>query len=169
MIAREENRFLVISEYGLDCQPYNISNNDVTWETCSLRKWLNETFMNEAFSAEERAMIPTVTVSADKNPQYDISQGNSTQDQIFLLSIPEANKYFCSNAERQCKPTAYVKAQGCYVNSDNNNCWWWLRSSGLHSYHAANVNIVGSVSAYGINVSLGTGAVRPAMWINLES
>ena len=36
VLAKENNRILVISDKALDCQPYNPSWSDVTWETCSL-------------------------------------------------------------------------------------------------------------------------------------
>ncbi len=166
VLAKEENRVLVISKYALDCQQYNTSYTSVTWETCSLRKWLNGTFINSAFSSEERARIPTVTVSADKNPDYSTSPGSSTQDQVFLLSVPEVNQYFSNNAARQCKATAYAKAQGCYV-SDSGFCWWWLLSPGLNSNCADDVNINGYVGSPGHAVSSGHGAVRPALWIEI--
>ena len=167
VLAKEDDRILVISWYALDCQQYNTKYTDVTWETCSLRKWLNGTFLNAAFSKAEQAMIPTVTVSADKKPDYSTSPGSSTKDQIFLLSIPEVNQYFSNDAERQCKPTAYAEAHGCYVNSSNGNCWWWLRSPGYDSA-ARRVNLGGSVTSGGGGVDLGDVAVRPALWINLE-
>ena len=169
VLAKEGDRILVVSKYALDCQLYKTSyrDRDVTWETCSLRKWLNGEFLNAAFSVEEQAMIPTMTVSADENPSYSTSPGKSTEDQVFLLSIPEANRYFSSNTARQCEPTAYAKAQECYANSNNGFCWWWLRSPGGNSAHAAGVESGGSVNAYGNFVWYGVNAVRPALWIEL--
>ena len=61
----------------------------VTWETCSLRKWLNDEFVNEAFSKKEQKYIPTVTVPAHKNPKYDTDPGKATKDKVFLLSAVE--------------------------------------------------------------------------------
>lgn len=168
VLAREGDRVLVVSRYALDCQQYNTSSTSVTWETCSLRKWLNGTFLNAAFSESERAMIPSVTVSADKNPSYSTSPGNSTTDQVFLLSITEANKYFSSDSARQCQGTAYCYAQGVYKAS-NGNCWWWLRSPGDDSCDAAIVSNGGSVYDDKYSVRGGSGAVRPALWINLGS
>ena len=169
VLAKENNQLLVFSKYALDYQKYNSIYTDVTWETCSLRKWLNDSFLNTAFSNDEQAMIPTVTVSADKNPDFNTDPGNATQDQVFLLSITEANKYFSSDSAWKCKPTEYAKAQGRYVNSNNSNCWWWLRSPGYNSCRAANVSSVGSVNSRGDYVNYGDDAVRPALWINLES
>ena len=163
------SRALLISKYALDCRQYNTSGANVTWETCTLRKWLNGTFLDAAFSESERAMIPSVTVSADKNPSYSTSPGNSTTDQVFLLSITEVNKYFSSNSARQCQGTAYCYAQGAYTNSSNGNCWWWLRSPGYDSSSAAFVYDDGSIFEFGNSVNYDKYAVRPALWINLGS
>ena len=164
----KDGKALVVSKYALDCKQYNTSNTDVTWETCTLRKWLNNDFINAAFSSYEKAMIPTVTVSADKN---STNPGNATQDQVFLLSITEANKYFGSDSARQCKPTDYAFANGAYVNSVNGNCGWWLRSPGVIQYSAhsaAYVHNSGGVYESGCDVNIGTSAVRPAMWISIK-
>lgn len=168
VLAKEGTKILVISKEALDCKPYNTSYTDVTWETCTLRKWLNNGFINAAFSADERTMIPTVTVSADKNPDYSTNPGNATQDQVFLLSITEANKYFSSGSARQCKPTDYAVANGAGEN-DSGNCWWWLRSPGYCRDDAALVGNVGDVDERGYIVIGDYGAVRPALWIDLNS
>ena len=94
----KDGKALVISKYALDCKPYNTSSTNVTWETCSLRNWLNNDFINSAFSATEKTMIPSVKVSADKNPDYSTSSGKATQDRLFLLSVKEMNKYLSSNS-----------------------------------------------------------------------
>ena len=168
VLAKEGTKILVISKEALDCKPYNTSDTDVTWETCTLRKWLNNDFINAAFSADERTMIPTVTVSADKNPDYSTNPGNATQDQVFLLSITEVNKYFSSYSARQCKPTDYAVANGACEN-DSGNCWWWLRSPGCDQSSAADVSGDGGVSESGSYVDSVSGAVRPALWIDLNS
>lgn len=164
----KDGKALVISKYALDCKPYNTSNTDVTWETCTLRKWLSNDFLGSAFSTEEKAMIPTVAVSADKNPDYSTNPGNATQDQVFLLSITEFNKYFSSDSARQCKPTDYAVANGAW-ESDSGNCWWWLRSPGSNQDYAASVFPDGDVHVYGNYVRYGNYAVRPALWIDLNS
>lgn len=161
-----DGKALVISKYALDCKQYNTSNTDVTWETCTLRNWLNNDFINAAFSSYEKAMIPTVTVSADKNPDYNINPGNATQDQVFLLSITEANKYFSA---RKCEPTDYAVANGAW-ESDGGNCWWWLRSPGYYLQgFAAGVNYGGDVYKNDDIVDHAGPAVRPALWIDLNS
>lgn len=168
VLAKEDNKILVISEEALDCKPYNNEKyTEVTWETCALRKWLNSSFINSAFSSEEKAKIPTVTVSADKNPKYSTDPGNATQDQVFLLSIAEAEKYFSSNSARRCTPTEYAIANGA-----ERSCLWWLRSPGKYSERTTNVESWGDIYYEGylyrtISAYDGDLAVRPAMWISL--
>ncbi len=169
VLDRKDGKVLVISKNALDCQQYNTDYTDVTWETCSLRKWLNSTFLSAAFSQTERSAIPTVTVSADKNPNYRTNPGNATQDKVFLLSITEANKYFSSDRARQCEATAYAEAQLASVSRSYGNCWWWLRSPGDGQVSAAFVSNVGFVRGSGYGVNDGNNAVRPALWIDLNS
>ena len=173
VLAKENGRLLVITKEGVDCQQYNTSRTSVTWENCTLRKWLNDTFLNAAFSKVEQAMIPTVTVSADKNPDYSTSPGNSTKDQVLLLSIPEVKRYFSSDEARKCAQTAYAIAQGSWTGDaysvcGKDTCWWWLRSPGVDSSSAAGIYRGGSVDSRGIPVDYDHVAVRPALWINLE-
>jgi len=168
VLAVDGNKALVISQYALDCQKYNSTYTDTTWEKCSLRTWLNGTFYNAAFGSDHQKMIASSTVTADKNPSYSTSPGNNTTDKVFLLSITEVYKYFSSESARQCQGTAYCYAQGAYKAS-NGNCWWWLRSPGYYSNDAAIVNTDGSVSDRGLYVSYDRDAVRPALWINLGS
>ena len=176
---------LLVSKYALDCQQYNISQTDVTWETCSLRNWLNGTFLNEAFSADEKAMIVTTKVRTDwlykvnhsisRNFRSDL--GNSTQDQVFLLSVTEVEKYFSSDGERECAPTAYAIAQGPKTSNHHilkfgtATCVWWLRTlqvSGNNKVFVSYVGDDGSVGdSWGWNVNNDHICVRPALWIDL--
>lgn len=175
VLAKEKNRVLVISDKALDRQPYNSSyTEEVTWENCSLRKWLNGTFLKQAFSTEEQAQIQNTTVSADNNPQYSTNPGNATTDKVFLLSINEVEKYFNSDEARKCAPTAYAKAQGASTSdtfktpSGAATCWWWLRSPGDDQSSAAYVYFGGNVFELGNYVFSGLNAVRPAMWITID-
>ena len=91
-----------------------------------------------------------------------------TVDQVFLLSITEVNKYFSSDSARQCKPTDYAVANGAWEN-DSGNCWWWLRSPGVSQADAAGVHRGGDVDELGNYVNIVNIAVRPALWIDLNS
>ena len=60
VLTVEDGRALLLSVYGLETKKYNEEYADVTWETCSLRSWLNGTFYNTAFSTEEKGQIAEV-------------------------------------------------------------------------------------------------------------
>ncbi len=174
VLDKQDSRILIVSNYALDCQRYNEEYEDVTWENCTLRSWLNNDFYNTAFNEAEKQMILQTEVSPDENPSYDTDPGNSTIDNIFLLSITEAEKYFSNDDARMCVPTAYAIAQGAYTSDSYKvggkaTCWCWLRSPGDDQRYAANVDDGGSVYYVGLNVSDVIGCVRPALWINLES
>ena len=174
VLAKENNSVLLISKYALDCKQYNTERTDITWETCSVRKWLDGTFMDSAFDGAEKSIVKKTKVLAEKNPYYSTDPGNATTDKVFLLSINEANKYFGSDEDRKCIPTEYAKANGAYTSSGYTKngvptCGWWLRSPGDDQGRAANVSDYGSVNYLGMRVDYGDGCVRPALWINLDS
>ena len=164
VLDKQEDRMLVVSRYGLDCQPYNTELKEVTWETCSLHDWLNSEFFKEAFNSEEKDAILLSTVTDDANQAYD------TADRVFLLSTWEAEIYFADNAARACSGTPYCYAQGASKKEGTGTCMWWLRSSSSFSLSAPGVSYVGSIAAYGIGISYDCDyfSVRPAMWIDLE-
>lgn len=168
----KDGKALLVSKYALDAKPYHTSFTDITWEDCSLRKWLNNDFINTAFTEEEKAMIPTVTVSADKGEDWDTDPGNETQDKVFLLSVEEVKQYFLINMlDRQCKPTEYALAKDVYVNSDwDNTCHWWLRTPSCNFQNAAAVVFSsGEIFDGGCHVYYDDFPVRPALWIELSA
>ena len=154
VLKKTADRALLISKYALDSQQYHTSTTPVTWERCSLRYWLNNFFISSAFSEEEQKMISGTTVTADFNTKCKTSPGSDTTDKIFLLSVPEASNYFDSKTA---------------IKASNGNCWWWLRSPGSFQNYAAYVRENGSVVYNGSSVAFGKVAVRPALWINLDS
>ena len=67
VLARDGDKALLLSKYALDHQSfmpfYEPVTEPFTWESCSLRQWLNSTFLNAAFSAEEQRRLLTTTVT----------------------------------------------------------------------------------------------------------
>ena len=168
----EGKKALLISKYALDRKRYNEYFTDITWEKCTLRSWLNETFFDKAFLPEEQKRILTTTVSADRNPEYNTDPGKDTRDRVFLLSIQEAEELFASDEDRICKTTGYAARQGAWVDDRDfvrgAACWWWLRSPALLGSRAASVCDDGATFCRGNFVNDDIPAVRPALWINLE-
>jgi len=159
---------LVTSKYALDCQKFNEDYESSTWETCTIRRWLNSKFISTAFSEVEKGFISEEAVPADPNPEYNTHPGNDTIDKVFLLSAKEATKYFPTDADRNCIATEYANAQGAFLSENNVNCVWWLRTPGKSPNRAAGVFNYGIIYSIGLEVNDYDNAVRPAMWIDIE-
>ena len=157
VLDQEEDRLLLTSKFALAAQPYNEFSVDVTWEDSSLRKWLNNGFISAAFSDLERSHIPSVMVSAEQNPLYETAAGADTEDQVFLLSIEEANQYFSNRIDRVCQSADSAEKTS-----------WWLRNSGQDQTFAAVINENGDVDEKGMEVDSRSVVIRPAIWVDLQ-
>ncbi len=169
ILDEKDGNYLLISKYGLDCKKYEDVEVSVTWETCTLREWLNNEFYGELLSEWEKALAVKGKVQAEDNPRYGTDAGNETEDSIYLLNIREAQDYFENDEARKCEPTEFAKERGIYINKKSKKCVWWLCSPGFDGYSAAIVYDGGSDDAYGFNVDYVDVGVRPALWLNLES
>ena len=145
VLDKKGNKTLVISKDILFQEKYNDERSNVTWETCTLRSYLNNSFRNLAFTEEEKKLIAKSTI---ENPDNKGTEGgNDTEDYIFLLSIDEVNKYFKTDNDRACGGE------------------WWLRTPGYGQNSEAFVNIDGCINYYGYDLVFG---VRPALWLDLN-
>ena len=177
MLRREHDKVLLITEDLIDCKQYHEKYVDITWEKCTLRRWLNEEFILKAFTDEERTRIAWVCNQNPDNNYYKevIKGGNPTWDRVFTLSIDEVRRYFKNDSDRMAAPTPYVEKayEGRVYISDEYKVnglgtgWWWLRSPGVISNYAADVGHAGVVCEHGDGVGRSAGSVRPALWLNL--
>lgn len=160
VLKNKENKLYVMSKYGLDNKPYHEENEAVTWENCSLRKWLNNDFYEEAFSEEEKAMILETELNNWDNPCYNTEGGNDTKDKVFLMSYKECEPQ--KPEFSRCMPTLYGELQGIYIQKDYIiQCEWWLRIPGIRE----NTATIGGYYAncMGKPVDCESAAVRPCM------
>lgn len=177
--------YLLISKYGLDAKPFNFQQeedsenpNYVTWETCSLREWLNNDFYNEAFTDNEKSYISKTYVEGQDNYVSGAVGGNDTHDKVFALSLLEVEQYLGNETARACKATDYAKQQGVRV-AQNGTCNWWLRTPGRNQGRAVDIEKydlmegqilinAGEINYQGTAVLKRTYAVRPVMWVNVN-
>ena len=164
VLEKQDDKILVVSKYVLDSKAFHGSDEEnITWENCDLRRWLNIDFVNSAFSEEEKQRIPTASVEEQSYHGIDANQGNDTKDKVFLLSAGEAEYYFGDSNERRCKPTQYTLNKNIILFDEY--CWWWLRTSA--GTKASQVDGIGYILTNGYNTKYDDG-VRPAMWIKFK-
>ena len=150
----QDGMALVISEDIIEHRPYHVNVGDITWEHSTIRQYLNGDFYNSFSSAEQERIVETTIINND-NPNHGTAGGNDTTDNIFLLSIDEAEMYFPNDTSRIA------------VDADGESHWWWLRSPGFSSISAADVIDYGDVNVGGNFADIDNGGVRPALWLNL--
>lgn len=178
VLSADTRDVFLIADQILDWQSYNQSYSSVTWETCTLRTWLNETFLENAFSDEEQSAIKETEVVNGNNPTYGTSGGNNTQDKVYLLSVGEASNDefgFASSGSTNAKNrralnTEYAKEKGASSSTQyEGSGTWWLRSPGDESSHATDVNFKGSVDMDGSGVvsAGGVSGVRPVLHLDM--
>lgn len=171
----QKDSVLLLAEHGLDSRNMNDTFTDVTWEKCTMRRWLNDTFYKRAFSGEEAEVILTTTLKTPGNSLYDTVENITTKDKVFLLSIEEATnpaygfypKFDKISKTREVQNTAYAAAHDGYVNKKNGNTCWWLRSNGMsNQFSYIFTNGSGTHSYF---VGRRNDAVRPAIRIKLSA
>ena len=170
------NDAFLMADKILDVQPYNTKYVPMTWENSSLRKWLNETFYENAFTEDEKNSIQTSTVKNENNPRYSTSSngGNDTEDKVYLLSINESlntdygfDQNITTKNTRIAEVTNYADSFGGIVSGNIKN--WWLRSPGSLEIMAAYINVDGTFSYGGTNIDANTTGIRPVLHVDLSS
>ena len=194
VLSVEGDDAFLMADKNLDCQRYNDTDTDVTWETCTMRSWLNgygaesnkdgkdysgNNFLDNAFSADEQSAIRTTNVVNHDNPEYGTEGGNDTMDKVYLLSLDEVENpsygfgsHNSTSATRVAVNTAYTagggEVDGCMSSAGKAGAWW-LRSSGYDSDYASCVDDDGFVCADGYYVDNSDDGVRPALHLNLKA
>ena len=187
VLDEKKGKALLISEKILEKRPYHMKTEAVTWENCTLRKYLNEEFYDR-LGEVKIAIVKT----RNKNPNNlwsGANGGKTTTDKVFLLSYDEMCLYFSTGGNA----TVLSDYKEGYDVSDENNIariskdangnmsGWHLRSPGLSNDQSASVHPNGTISKGGSRIGPGrrpiTGSldnlggsngVRPALWIDLK-
>lgn len=199
VLNRKGNDALLLADVALDDQKYNTNRADVTWETSSMRSWLNgygasvnqpktdysrKNFINSAFTSAQRSAIKTINVINNNNISYGTMGGNNTSDKVFLLSDSEVystdtaadygfvKNYNTYDEARRSRCSTYAYAMGTWGNintSYRGNIYWWLRSPGYNSNCDAVVVNFSGWVDGYPSVDSYGVGVRPALHLNLSS
>ncbi|MBR4236171.1 MAG: fibronectin type III domain-containing protein [Clostridia bacterium] len=175
--VNEDGSLVLLSKYALDMKDLEYASVlNTTWENSSLRKWLNGSFYEEAFSTAEKAKIMTTKVENEDHPINGLPGGSDTFDKVWLLSASEVcdtfgkdkqYSYFKDDTSRKCLSTQYASTQGLikrYGVKGMSECGWWLRSPYNGFYFADYVTAKGTVMFQNnILITMTNTAVRPVI------
>lgn len=169
VVDRNVDSYLLVSRYIIDCKNYNNSDKEVTWENSTLNEWLNNYFLNGAFSSDEIAYMNYVK-------EFGID-GNA---KVSLLNIAACDKYFGRedvekrNYKISAKATTWAKSNWEEVvnekNSDYYDCGsFYLTDNGTTDRKAVWVGQFGHIYREGQSVKLEHGdGVRPVIAVKKE-
>ena len=176
----DEEKLLLLAENVLCLKKYNDKFEETTWEGSSIRKYLNEEFL-ERFSSEEKSRILESVIKNNGNigcTWYDSEDIEDTTDKVFLLSVSEVVKYLGDGGKFKIKDKnasffiddGFNESRiGKYI--DGSPSRWYLRTAGNFPDLVATVTVDGKVSLTGDFVNRESSklfkvGVRPAMWVS---
>ena len=169
ILDENENGMLLLSRKALEGRQYHVKNTEICWEDCSLRKWMNNEFYNEAFSAEEKKRVLLTSIDNFDGPTREAKAVNSTEDYVFLLSYQEAKRYFYFSKELLTEYEDYLTEDDILNTSDKGRyCHWWLRTPGASAKWVTGVGYYGNFSNDG-NTPETKAGIRPAIWLSYKT
>lgn len=147
ILEKNESKVFLIKSEPINGYAYHNIDKDITWENCTLRKYLNDNFLSKTFCDEMIERIVDSHVSIPDNTTYKTIGGKDTTDKLFLLNGQEADKYknILNNFLRD----------------------WWLITPGKTQNTAQFVSY-GKVMNYGYQVTNTNINIRPAMWLSIK-
>ena len=148
ILERNKEEIFLIKDNSMANIPFNKGGGNVTWEKSSVRKWLNEDFLNENFFEKEKEVLIVSKVPSSTNPEYGTKSGNATEDYLYLLSSEEVAQY----------QPLLAKTQNC----------WWLRTPGKDAGLQAFVYTDTTTLNFGFDSGCESFAVKPVVRISLK-
>ena len=151
----DDGVFCLISSKCIEAMAYDYNTEDsVDWENCYLRRWLNTTFLESAFSREEKSRMYTY------HPSKNVTDG------VTILSNPEAEELIPSKENRVAVLTDYAATKNTYgLDAKDGPCTWWLRGNSLTSQMVLATGQI--MNWFGGNRNNRTLGVRPVIFAKI--
>ena len=182
----------------LDCQPFNTKEGPVSWESSTVRSWLNsypaeeneagidyrgKGFLDMAFTAAQREAVIKSGVENRPNGMYATACGNNTEDFVFLLSNDEVfssdtaarNGFYAGSGHddpaKRFRSTLYAKCRGSWWSSVNGymgNSFWFMRTNGYTRESVTYICDFGYIYERGTIPTCEDAGILPALRIDLD-
>lgn len=175
VLDKVNDKALLLALYNVDVIAFDEGKQEKkTWETSTLRSWLNGKFRESAFDEKEQECIAETVVRAEANPLYGTEGGVDSRDYIFILSVEEAERYLKKIEERKTQIEPPVNKEKIDWSKDipiedtTDFYGWWLRTPGENEKRMVYVSGFGEIHLEGASAGDSWTSVRPAMWIDLN-
>ena len=169
VVDGNDNSYLLVSRYIIDCKNYNDTDIEVLWNNSTLNSWLNNYFLNSAFSSDEIAYMNSVN-----------EFGLLGREKVGLLNIASCQKYFGREDVNKRNYRLSAEATNFAISNwletlDNKNSEYYrcgsfyLTDNGTTDRKAAWVGQYGHIYIDGQAVKLEHGdGVRPVIVVKKE-
>lgn len=169
VMAVTDNSARLISDVALDAQKYNQEAREVSWNTSSLRSWLNgydasknqakkdysfNNFVDTAFDSKEKDTL----ISTNNDSVTILSEEDMKNNSSYGFEHPDS---------RTCKSSAYAQAMGAHPDPLG-ACSWWISDSGNSPLTAKYIQQSGEIYTKGYSVAYAGNVVRVAVTIDLK-
>lgn len=163
VLRNDGKQMMLVTKLGIDGSVYYSKHTSVSWEESTIHSLLNDELIKDCFSKKERSVII---------PNPDNS------DFMSLLSAKEASELFANDEARQLEISDVAESKGVNINERSKvhywdekgyrSSWWWLRGDDMN-ITAPIVSVDGDIRIDEKYVNKPNGAVRPVIWIRLNS
>ena len=141
IIEKENGKAHLMTKYIIDYQPYfDEKENNKKYENSNMRKWLNTTFYNKAFSNEEKNII--INSKYKENNDKILPYERLVRPKIVVNGTPNINTYI----------TKYVSSKTNKVGVNN-----IVREEYLLYWHYSSINEDGKM------------LIRPCIWVETRN
>lgn len=154
IIDEDNSSYLVLCESFIDALAFDGAAVGATWTRSLIRKVINLSYFERAFSAKEKEVIIEKNVTADPNPSYETDPGTDSTSLFFILSCNEVNRLL---PDQNSRKVANASSELATRN-------WWLRTPGAQNGNITFVDEEGKINLEGAPANL-IFNVRPAMWV----
>lgn len=148
VLERKDGKALLAKYMADNKHPFHDKKEDITWEKCTLRQYLNGEFLTTYFSEEERAIIEDSIVTSSDNAEFGTDGGRDTVDKVFLMDESQYETY-----KKKLKDKSKTMR---------------LRTPGKDATSTTYVSALGDVVTYGFPVEQNGACIRPVMWVRYQ-
>ncbi len=131
-VLKDDGAYLtLLSDKVIDFRAYGSNDG---WESSDIRKWLNNTFMENAFTEEEREQIAETTLRSKRLIYMKPSVVEITTDKVYLPQEEDV-----MNAEYGFSPSdladrGRIAYKTAYLDPEEQASNWWLRGDPSWAY-----------------------------------
>ncbi len=105
VLHEQDDQLLLLAKYCLASLPWHKAHIPITWDQSDIRAWLNDEFLQAAFTEEEQAAILLTDLGNGDDLGYGTPVGENTRDRVFLLSGGEVEQYLPTDDLHTVVPT----------------------------------------------------------------